>query len=646
MVLLPKAIKISILIVLFLSIPRLSFASINSWQKGFTLRLNSFHTNADIDAALTDMKNTNIEWLTLSPGWVTDNKYSSNVVMNSRTPTFEQIRYATTKAKSIGMKVMYKPHLDRKDGGWRAFIDPTDKATFFKNYEAMMLQYSDIAAQEGADQICVGAELWKLSTNLKNEVYWEGMIAKIRQRFKGSLCYSANSDSDTYDEGGLPFWDKLDYWGSSMYISVAKTNTPTREGILQEWKWAEDRYYKPMSQKIGLPLLATETGYRSVDGAGISPEKWDSTSSIDLNEQALLYKTFFEFWNNKDYFKGVHFWEFNAGVNAGGPTNNDYTPQGKPAQQVIKTAFASTIPVPTISSTPTPVVSAPIISGNIFINVTAASGLQYKIDNLKTGAAFYIDRNYTVTSYPSFLNNAEFVKTANADKSNASNSFLTFGLTKQVDLYIAYDIRDNTIPNWLTSYTLISEKIITSDITFKLFKKTVSGNQILGGNLASGASGALGNYFVLAVGTSTTPAVTPTPLSSISPSIFVTPTTIPTPHPSVFATPSPAITPTPNVSNFGKISIVEPINGQTISGERKLKFYIENKKPESYKGYFDIVGDGKNVAEMENSDPYKQAKVNYDEFNWSGKGPYTVIFIAKTLSGDLIDTKSVNVYLR
>ncbi len=639
-----------VLVSIALTVPNYSHAAISDWQKGFTLHLNN-QANSDVDKALEGIKNTGADYVTFSPGWLTDNKYSTNVYRKAGTTTDEKLVYAIRKAKSLGMKVMLKPHLDRKDGGWRAFIDPTDKAKFFQNYSAMILGYANIAKAENVEQLAIGAELHKLSTNPDNKKYWDALIANVRSRYSGKLTYSANSDPVDFDEHKLTFWGGLDYWGASMYIGLGSSTTPTKASLLSEWQKIETNYILPHYNANGQkPLVITEIGYRSVDGAAKDPELYSSSPPVDLAEQQLLYESFFEFWKDKPYMKGVHFWEWDIGSTAGGTSNKDYTPQGKPAEQTVKNYFKSAgttttptpapVPEPTPAPVPTPAPEETPPTVRYINNINKSS---YSTGEFKVGSNFFNDRDYTVTELPSFLDSGEHIKTLNADKNQTGSSFLSFELVKQVDLYVAYDSRATSLPSWLSGWENTGYNIKSTDAVFKLYRKTAAtGNITLGGNLASGASGALSNYFVIATEKPYVPLATPPTTTPTSPD----PSTETPPVVAPDTEPDPTEESEPSDDVTGQIEISDPKEGQYISGEKKLKFFIDGVDPEDYKGYYDISGDGLGDFEMSNADKYKQAKVNYDSWNWLGTGPYKITFTAKDSAGNIIDTASVNVYIK
>ena len=68
-------------------------------------------------------------------------------------------------------------------------------------------------------------------------------------------------------------------------------------------------------------------------------------------------------------------------------------------------------------------------------------------------------------------------------------------------VYVAYDSRASSIPNWLASWTPTSEALPIAGVNHKLYYLNFSaGPVILGGNAAVGAAGAGSNYSVAIVG--------------------------------------------------------------------------------------------------------------------------------------------------
>jgi len=142
-----------------------------------------------------------------------------------------------------------------------------------------------------------------------------------------------------------------------------------------------------------------------------------------------------------------------------------------------------------------------------------ASGKQYQLAYLNVGNKYYIDRSYTITNIPADLGGALWIKTANDDKNRGDSTFLAFTVSRNARIFVGYDRRASSLPNWLRSsngWTYITSDLRVTDNSmgyFKVYYKDFSaGSRVeLGGNRASGASGANSMYTVLVKERSTTP---------------------------------------------------------------------------------------------------------------------------------------------
>ncbi|MBU0707380.1 hypothetical protein KKG41_03335 [Patescibacteria group bacterium] len=128
----------------------------------------------------------------------------------------------------------------------------------------------------------------------------------------------------------------------------------------------------------------------------------------------------------------------------------------------------------------------------------------YETASLIVGDEYYIDRNYTISSIPEDYEDLLWIKTSNEDGHaySTDEEFLMFEVNREVYVYVAYDDRATSLPNWLADdFTDIGESIGVTDIgvnTLNLYKKKFfTGSVTLGGNFAEGAAGAESMYAVL-----------------------------------------------------------------------------------------------------------------------------------------------------
>jgi hypothetical protein len=126
-----------------------------------------------------------------------------------------------------------------------------------------------------------------------------------------------------------------------------------------------------------------------------------------------------------------------------------------------------------------------------------------EVTTFNVGTEYYGDRDYTITSMPAELVGADGIKTLNDDKNNTSANYVQFDLSQYADVYIAYDRRGTSLPDWMSDFSATGTSIGVTDSdagTLLLYRKTFGpGQVVLGGNMATGAAGANTNYIVLAL---------------------------------------------------------------------------------------------------------------------------------------------------
>lgn len=155
-----------------------------------------------------------------------------------------------------------------------------------------------------------------------------------------------------------------------------------------------------------------------------------------------------------------------------------------------------------------------------YINELIISNLNqpdYRIDTLQVGKAYYIDRNYAFTSIPEDLLDLQFIKTANADKQETQNPFLSFEVNKRVIVYVAYD-NLTPLPQWLQQgWTQTQQELVTNDEgkTLGLYKKEFAPGIVELGPNAGNSSSSM--YLVVIEEVDLTPPARPTGVYVTSP---------------------------------------------------------------------------------------------------------------------------------
>lgn len=247
-----------------------------------------------------------------------------------RTPTETSVELAVGRARTAGLRVIIKPHVDLDTGEWRGKISPNDPGAWFESYRAFIDPWAEFAQAQGVSQFVVGTEL---AGTISYEADWRSLIDGLRSRFSGQLVYAAS-----WDEARLvPFWDALDRVGVDFYAPVTTRRDPGRLEILVGWQhWLERLHL--LYKQTNRPIVLTEIGYRSVDGAGLNPFEFGSFSPPDPGEQADLYWAAMQAVGDKSWIEGLYWWNWLAD-GTGGMGNTDFTPKGKPAQGELSSAW-------------------------------------------------------------------------------------------------------------------------------------------------------------------------------------------------------------------------------------------------------------------------------------------------------------------
>jgi len=579
--------------------PRKAEAAVSDWQKGVSIFPSSpedFNSET-FRQSLGNVRAMGANYATfVIPIYQADNS-SSDIFAGGDTPSDQSLIAAINYAHSLGMKVMLKPHLGSLSDFWRAHISASDRDSWFTNYGNMLLKYAAIAQQTGVEGFCIGTELISMATytsNPDNTQRWEKMISDLRNNYSGFVTYSANWGASGFaDEAAhIGFWPSLDFIGLSAYYTLSQgENNPSIESLMGSWQFWDNERIKGLASQYGKPILFTEIGYRSVDGAHNMPFEPNLQGNYNPTEQVNDYEALFRYWKDQPNFAGIHIWNWYTNPNAGGEGDKDYTPQNKPAEQTIKGWFTGG----SNGSTPgdsTPGNGTGTGTGNTGGNQSQVTGdwtIVATAPNLLVGQSSNVDVTVgnsgqatnvivDVEIYDSG-NNKVFQKFFEAQSTsvNQSGNYTISWAPPNTDAYILKVGIFNS--SWSTNYHW-------NDSVLKL-QAGIGGAS--GGGTGNGGNG----------GTGTGPVIT---------------------------------------------DIWWPTDGSIVSGLQPFKAMLTNKSTNEYSMYWQVDGDRLNV--MENSDvdyPHKEALVDLSGWNWRDTGPYVVNFVSKDGSGNVIGERAVQI---
>ena len=249
------------------------------------------------------------------------------------------VRTAIAELHALGLKVVLKPHVDVEDGTWRAQITPADEALWFESYAAFLEHYVALAAEGRVEMLVVGTELASMS-GARHAGDWATLLARVRARYSGLLTYAANGVEPADEFTSVSFWPALDLLGLDVYTPLTGKTNPTRQELEAGWRRNRDGHdmlaaFSNFQQAYAKPLVFTEVGYRSGDGANRAPWDWGASLAPDAAEQADCYAALYAVWSpQSSWMKGPFWWAWDVAPPGAGDTG--YNPRGKPAEDVLR----------------------------------------------------------------------------------------------------------------------------------------------------------------------------------------------------------------------------------------------------------------------------------------------------------------------
>jgi hypothetical protein len=517
---------------------------------------------------------------------------------------------------------------------------------WYSAYEAMLLHYAFLAQTYHVEEITIGTELINMASsyvNTDNTVRWVKMIENLRAQFSGSLSYSANWGSAVWnnEKNSIKFWDKLDSIGVSAYLPLTAGNNYTSSTLKNAWDTWNTNEIKTLYDAYHKPIIFTEVGYRSMDGALARPSQWQTNNSVDLQEQVDGYRALFEYWGQVPYFNGVNIWSWSSDPNAGGSTDSDFTPQHKPAQDLIKQWFTDSVIEPTPTPTPntasvgdivihaTDVVPSDI-HGNWILTPMADAADGSTLLNADMGKpkvlasaapADYVDFKFNAQAHVPY----HIWLRMKASKNNYNND----------SVYLQFsDISDKNKIGTANAQSVILEEGTNAGVLNwgwndnnygglgAAIMFTTNGAHTL--RVQAREDGAMIDQIVLSPATyfNTKPGAFKNDTTILSkPAAIVVPTATPIPVPTATVLPSPIV------------KAVSPGSGALVHGAEELQAMITGWPANAYRMYWQVDNDRLNQMDNESDGITKYAWIDFTGWTWHSDGKYLITYIAQDMSG-------------
>ncbi len=354
--------KVFLIIIFIILIGIIIFPNLATAQSTVNIKGMSFYdqgsdaySNTAVYDEMKKMANLGIEWVSFTVYFHMQTYNSTTLSYAGYNPTKENLRQAIRNAHNFSLKVMFKPHVDSGDDRWAGRIYPTDWDTWFVSYRSLLNEYAILCEEEGVELLSIGNELSSSTgsddiasyphptTNMDdpyNEANWRETIRQVRQVYSRKLTI-ALTHWQTIDNSFYAA-DALDYIGINPYFPFSTSIDDNVTQMVSNWETItfslgrSATYSNPKQIIINLqnywnkPILFTEVGIQYGSTSGYPDQQ-------EIQWQANAYEAFLRLWGNWTPLQGIFWWEWN--LNTKWMWTYHYSPQDKPAEQVIKDWF-------------------------------------------------------------------------------------------------------------------------------------------------------------------------------------------------------------------------------------------------------------------------------------------------------------------
>ncbi len=322
------------------SAPKRDLAALKEYQRGIAyIAVNRNEYRAETSRrAMDELFATGANYLSLLVTWYQTDVQSKDIYRADNTPSDQDLAYVIEYAHARGVKIMLKPQVDFSldKEHWRGQINfetEEDWRAWFSSYRTFILYYAKFAQEHGVEEFSVGTEL---VATTKRTADWRALIRAVRHEYTGLLTYSANHSGE---EVQITFWNDLDFIGVNVFYHLTNYRTPTMEQVLEGWQLPVRQLTNLHNNFPDKPIIFTEVGYPSMDLASVWPWNWSRVAAVDYEEQAMLYDGLFQTWwyhPEREWFRGMFIWNWLADPDQNVFVEIDYTPRGKPAEEILK----------------------------------------------------------------------------------------------------------------------------------------------------------------------------------------------------------------------------------------------------------------------------------------------------------------------
>lgn len=264
---------------------------------------------------------------------------SDTLYTSKETPSPAHLAIFLQEAAKSHLRVTLRPILNedalvaQNPIAWRGIIDPADRTAWFQSYERLLLPFARVAETGHAATFVIGAELDSLETAPN----WAPLVRALRSVYHGQLQYDENFNEFAEHDSNLP----LATFGVDAYPRFNLPDSASVGRLTSAWT----TWLGTHTAAVRHRAILTEVGIDAVANSYTDPGAWLTTtnSPIDVTVQANWYTAVCRAVT-REHIGGLYWWEINFDADPADPgvfQSDRLTFLGRPAQQVIRTCFAS-----------------------------------------------------------------------------------------------------------------------------------------------------------------------------------------------------------------------------------------------------------------------------------------------------------------
>ncbi|MDF1799542.1 MAG: hypothetical protein P1V81_10230 [Planctomycetota bacterium] len=265
--------------------------------------------------------------------------------------------------RAVGLTSILTPHLLSTRHGSHTADDSLSTVgrieDFFGTYEPFLVHYALLAELAGVDVLCIGTALPSstMPPSLEPEDAgtqamwaakrdgWRDLATRASDSFLGLVTYTAGSLAELSE---APFEERIDLLSVELFTSLEPQTGSSRFDAPKEAAITSRITGKltgavEIAQARGLRLHVTAIGFASTTDAWRRPHLMRGETSPET--QALLYRALAEALRRVEerhpgVLVGLHLWNWSSYPLAGGLADRGFTPQNKPAAEVLPAILA------------------------------------------------------------------------------------------------------------------------------------------------------------------------------------------------------------------------------------------------------------------------------------------------------------------